>query len=365
MSNQSFLSSIISIFEIAINENHENNTSETEQLLSLIVFHFIEREQPMLCRVANKSGMLELLIQIFKKSNDKCITVRLKSAILRTIIRFIRVSPTAASNTWVKLKKQIFEFIFSEDISMRIWSVKYISTVIKMIEVNSKYGLTLDFIQPLELCPSIFVLMYDECVPIRLQTIKTICTIIISHGSEKECKQLVYMGIIGLLIDILKQNELRNCTNNIAIPIIISLNKLVKLSEKWSAVFIHSKGVEVVLGYLKYPIENVIIPAILLIYNASGHSSFHTNKVLEYKALDKIHRIKELVNSNRFAQLIDKVIYSLIMKCTEYEILYSFIMNSGDPCIVENESIQDHLKVIQKKFNKLKALICSKNNSVH
>ncbi|OII74281.1 uncharacterized protein cubi_01125 [Cryptosporidium ubiquitum] len=354
---------MISIFEIALNEEHENNTSEIEQLLSLIVFHFIEREQPMFCRVAIKSGLLKLLIRIFKKSNDKCITFRLKNALLRTIIRLIRISSTSASYTWVELKNEISEFIFSGDVSMRIWGIKYISTIIKMIEVDSEDGLTLNFIQPLELCPSIFVLMYDECLPIRLQTIIIICRIIIARNSEKECKQLVYMGIIGLLLDVLKQHELKNCKNSVALPIIISLNKLIKLSEKWCMVFIYSKGVEITLKYLKYSLEKIITPVILLIYNVSSYSSFHTNKVLECKTLDKIHRIKELINSSDFIKIIDHVIYSLIMNCTEYEILYSFVMNSGDPYIIENKSIQDHLKLVQKNFNKLKQFIDSKRNN--
>ncbi|KAH8583867.1 uncharacterized protein ELE39_001613 [Cryptosporidium sp. chipmunk genotype I] len=316
----------------------------------------------MFCRVAIKIGLLELLIRIFKKSNDNCITLRLKNAILRTIIRLIRVSPTAASYSWVKLKREIFELIFSYDISMRIWSIKYISTIVKMIEIDNEDCITLDFIQPLELCPSIFVLMYDECVPIRLQTIKILCRIIIAKGSEKECKQLVYMGIIGLLLDVLKQNELKNCTNSVAFPIIISLNRLIKISEKWCMVFIYSKGVEIILTYLKYPAEKIIIPVILLIYNASSYSSFHTNKVLECKTLDKIHRIRELINSEELLKLIERVIYSLIMKCTEYEILYSFVMNSGDSYIIENRLIQDHLKIIQKKSNKLKKFIDSNKN---
>ncbi|POM84286.1 hypothetical protein CmeUKMEL1_11635 [Cryptosporidium meleagridis] len=359
LSNQSFLYSIINIFEITLHENHESNTSEVEQLLSLILFHFIEKEQPMICRVAIKIGLLELLIRIFKKQNDNCITHRLKSALLRTIIRLIRFSPTAASYTWVKLRNEISELIFSDDISMRMWGIKYISTIIKMVEADSEDCLTLDFIQPLELCPSIFVLMYDECVPIRLQTIKILCRIIITQGSERECKQLVYMGIIGLLLDVLKQNDLRNCTNSIVFPIIISLIRLIKISEKWCMIFIYSKGVEITLTYLKYSVEKIIIPVILLIFNACNYSSFHTNKVLEYKTLDKLHRIKELINSEEFIKIIDRVIYSLIMKCTEYEILYSFIMNSGDPYIIENRSIQDHLKIIQKKSNKLKEFIDS------
>ncbi|PPS93821.1 Armadillo-type fold containing protein, partial [Cryptosporidium hominis] len=316
LSNQSFLYSIINIFEITLNENHE--------------------KQPMFCRVAIKIGLLELLIRIFKKQNDNCITHRLKNALLRTIIGLIRFSPTAASYTWVKLKNEISELIFSDDISMRIWGIKYISTIIKMVEADSEDCLALDFIQPLELCPSIFVLMYDECVPIRLQTIKILCRIIITQGSEKECKQLVYMGIIGLLLDVLKQNDLRNCTNSIAFPIIISLIRLIKISEKWCMIFIYSKGVEITLTYLKYSVEKIIIPVILLIFNACSYSSFHTNKVLECKTLDKLHRIKELINSEEFIKIIDQVIYSLIMKCTEYEILYSFIMNSGDPYIIEN-----------------------------
>ncbi|KAJ1609814.1 hypothetical protein OIY81_1206 [Cryptosporidium canis] len=359
LSNQSFICSINSIFEIAIDENHKDKTSETEILLSLIVFHLIEREQPMLCRVANKSGLLDRLIQIFNKPNDECLTVRIKSAVLRTIIRLIRISPKAAASSWVKLKKQVIDFIFSDDISMRIWGLKYVLTVIKMIEVNSKDGLALECIQPLQLCPSIFVLMYDECVPVRQQSILTICRIIISHENEKECTQLVYMGVIGLLLDVLKQNELMNYANHIAIPVLISLNKLVKHSEKWAFILINSKGIDTILSYLKYPAENIIIAVILILFNVSNHSSFHTNKVLEFKALHKLHRIKEIVNSNEFTRIIGKVIYSLIMMCTEYEILRSFIMNSGDSQIIENESIQIHLKSIQKSFTRLQKFMDS------
>ncbi|KAF7458684.1 Armadillo-type fold containing protein [Cryptosporidium felis] len=311
----------------------------------------------MISRIAIKSGILEILINLFVKQMCNCITIRLKCAILRTIIGLIRFSPKAASTSWNKLKKELPFLLFSEDTSTRIWSVKYISTVIKMVEVNNEKGVTLSFLQPLELCPSFFVSMYDECLPVRLQTIIVMCRIVISPDNRKECKQLVYMGLIGLFLDILKQQELKNCVNGTVIPIVISLNKLIKLSEKWSMVFINSNGVEIVLNYLKHFSEKVVISVTLLINNVSSYSSFHTNKVLENDVLQKFHKIKELTNSDYFIKMIDKVIFSLIMRCTEYEIIYPFITSCGDPCIIENANIQHHLKNNHRTHLKLRKLI--------
>ncbi|KAH7649002.1 hypothetical protein FG379_001371 [Cryptosporidium bovis] len=307
----------------------------------------------MLCRVAIKNGFLDLIIEIFLKSNTKCITDRYKNAILRVVVRMVRISPSAALKSWSKMKTVAVNLLFSGDVSMRIWSITYISSVIRFIENNTSADITLESLQPLQMCPRIFVLVYDKCLPIKVQTIKTLCRIIVSPESRRECKQLVYMGIIGLFIDILNHHEIKNCVNDITIPILVSLNKLIKLSEKWCMVFICSNGIEIITHYLRFPKDLVVITIYLIIYNAGSYSAFHTNKILENNLLEKLHSIKDRIDSKLISNLFYKVLFSLITKCTEYEILHHFILNCADKHILENERVMDHVEKMKEKNIKL------------
>ncbi|KAH8741392.1 hypothetical protein FG386_003239 [Cryptosporidium ryanae] len=354
LSNQTFLDAITSVIQILLKENHELITSETEQVLALILFYFVEREQPMLCRVAIKNGFLNLIMKIFLKYNTKCITNRCKNAILRVIVRMVRISTNAVLTSWPKIKTETIKLLFSEDVSMRIWSIIYISSVIRFIDNKANTDVTLESLQPLQMCPRIFVLVYDDCIPIKIHTIKTLCRIIISPDSRCECKQLVYMGIVGLFVDILSHHEIKNCVNDITIPILVSLNKIIKLSEKWCMVFILSNGIEVITHYLKFPKELVIIAVFLIIYNAGSYSAFHTNKILENNIIEKLYYIRDRIDSKVISDIFYKILLSLINRCTDYEILHNFIINCSDEHILENRAVMDHIEKMKEKDNKLK-----------
>ncbi|OII76609.1 hypothetical protein cand_000010 [Cryptosporidium andersoni] len=327
-------------------QKHDNATSNIEQLLCLLLFYYIEKEQPMFGKVAIKSGFLDLLLDCYQISEHNLLLTKF---LIRVVVRLVRLSPIVAAISWIKLKVNIDNQLLHKDTSLRLWSIRYIASLVKILESNQEHQNLLKFIKPIDFIAKLYILSFDQCLLIKYSSIKLLCYFVISNSNKKMYRSLVYMGIIGVFLDILKNSQLSASVDAAIFPILLALLKLIKSSSRFSLIFIHSDGIKVILNLLNCPVEKIAISILLIINYISNYSAYHANKVvmLENNTFVKLVDMKYKIKSKYTENFMYKTVYNLFIKCTELDVLQDFFYSCRDPDITGRTELSTHLSRVK------------------